>query len=186
MKKLLLLASSVVAFVFFLVLQWAGINNIATAFVRINPVYLPLIVLIPPVMLTLYSTRWRLLLGNAGVDAKWRVVLKYAFIGAAFNNITPLVRFGGEPVKGYMIAKEVSARKTDVFASLTTDSFVTALTLLVLIYFGIVGLLVFNIVDLAALGTVFVVVVFSTIFGFFAFFNKRMLAVFSRKISRLL
>ncbi len=186
MKKVFLLALAGIAVLFFLLFEWVGMQDVAAALLSIDPVYLPLIVGLPFAMMFVYSVRWNLLLNSVGVDTSWRTVIKYAFIGAAFNNITPMVRFGGEPVKGYMIAKEISARKGDVFASMTTDSFVTATSLLVLIYFGAVGLLIFSMLNWFSLITLLSAIVLPAMFVFYVlFFNKRLLALSARKISGL-
>ena len=185
MKKLFLLVGVSFALMVFLVVQWTGIRELSAAFLSINPLYLPLIILLQFALLAVYGLRWRLLLGNAGVKAGWRVVFKYVFIGAALNNITPMVRFGGEPVKGYMLAREASVRKRVVFAAITTDSFITAISLLTYVFFGFLGLLVFSIFNPIVLYIMIAAILSGLMICLYAFYNESLLAVFAGKLSRL-
>jgi uncharacterized protein (TIRG00374 family) len=185
MSKLFLLALASFAFIFVWLLGWAGFQDVAAAFMTINPVYIPFIVLLPFAMLLVYSARWNLLLRSVGVETSWRIVIKYAFIGAAFNNITPMVRFGGEPVKCYMLSKEISASKRRVLASLAMDSLITAITLLILVYLGLVSLAMFNILEWFTLYIILVVIILPLSVGFYILYDKRALAAVSLRLSGL-
>ena len=185
MSKLFLLALASFIFIFVWLIGWAGFQDVAAAFMTINPVYIPFIVLLPFAMLLVYGARWNLLLRASGVEASWRVVFKYSLIGAAFNNITPMVRFGGEPVKCYLLSKEIGVPKRQVLASLTMDSLITALTLLILIYLGLVSLAMFNILDWLTLYIILIIVITPLTIGLYVLYDKRTLKAVSRRLSGL-
>ena len=186
MRKLFLLSTAGVVLMLFLVLQWAGIRDVAAAFLSINPLFILLIVLMQFAMMLVYAMRYRLLLRSAGVNAGIRAVIVNAFFGAAMNNLTPVIRFGGEPFKGYMMAKDASVKKQLAFAAIATDSFITGLSLLVLVYFGFVALLVFNILNLYAVALILALMFVPVIAGVYLLYDKRALAAFSKRASGLI
>jgi uncharacterized protein (TIRG00374 family) len=183
MNKLLLLALASFVILFFLLFEWAGFQDVAAAFMTINPLYIPLIVLLPFAMLFVYGVRWNLLLRAVGVKADLRIVFKYVLIGAAFNNITPMVRFGGEPVKCFLLSKEISEDKRRILASLTMDSIITAISLLVLVYLGVVSLALFKILDWFTMYIILVIIILPLSIGSYTLYNKGLLAAFARKLS---
>jgi len=185
-KRLFLFSLGCVAILFFLLIQWAGIREIAVAFMSINPLYIPLILFLPFAMMFVYTLRWNILLESVGIKTSLRTVLKYAFIGAALNNITPVARFGGEPIKCYMLSEDIGVKKRRALASITMDSFITAISLLVLIYFGAMGLLIFNVLDLFAVVLILSVILLPLLIGSYIFYNKGLLSAFVMKISKMI
>ena len=185
MSKLFLLALASFAFIFVWLIGWAGFQDVAAAFMTINPVYIPFIVLLPFAMLLVYGARWNLLLRAVGVKTSWRVILKYTLIGAAFNNITPMVRFGGEPVKCYMLSREISASKRRVLASLAMDSLITAITLLILVYLGLVSLAMFNILEWFTLYIILIIIILPLSVGSYMLYDRRALAAVSLRLAGL-
>ncbi len=180
MKRVFLAALWGVTILFFILLMWAGIRDVAYAFMGINPLYLPVIVGLPFLMMFLYSIRWSMLLRAVGVEAEWGLVWRYSLIGAALNNITPMVRFGGEPLKCYLLARELSVGKRTVLASITMDSVITAVSLLVLIYIGVFGMAMLNIVDMVTLGVIVGILLAPLAVGAYVIYDKRVLRAFSR------
>jgi uncharacterized protein (TIRG00374 family) len=185
MKYLFLAFLGGVAILVFVLLQWAGIQEVAAAFLGINPLYLPLIIGIPFLMMAVYTTRWNMLLKSVGVEAGWRVVWRHALIGAAINNITPMIRFGGEPVKCYLLSNEISCKKRTVLASLTMDSLITAITLLVLLYLGVFSMAMLNILDPITIYSVLIIILLPLPICSYIIYNKRLLLAFSRQLARL-
>ncbi|MBN2330989.1 MAG: flippase-like domain-containing protein, partial [Candidatus Aenigmarchaeota archaeon] len=184
MKHVFLAAFGGVAILFFFLLQRAGIQDVAYAFMRINVLCIPLIIGLPFAMLFVYATRWGMLLRSVGVKAEWGQVWRYSIIGAALNNITPMVRFGGEPLKCYLLSKELSCDRRPVLASLAMDSLITAVSLLVLIYIGAFGMAMLNIVDIPTLGVISALLLVPLLAGVYVVYDKRVLRAFSRGVSR--
>ena len=180
----MLLALASFAFIFFWLVRSAGIQEVTAAIITINPFYIPFIILLPFAMLLVYGARWKMLLRASGVEAGWRVVYKYAIIGAAFNNITPMVRFGGEPVKCYLLSREISVHKRRVLASLAMDSLITALSLMILIYLGLVSLAMFNILDWLALYVILLIIMLPLSVGSYILYDKRALSAVSSRLAR--
>ncbi len=185
MKYLFLAFLAGVAVLVFFLLQWAGIQEVGSALLGINPLYIPLIIGIPFLMMAVYTTRWNMLLKSVGVDAGWRVVWRHALIGAAINNITPMVRFGGEPVKCYLLSNEISCEKRTVLASLTMDSLITAISLLVLLYIGVLSLAMLNIIDPFTIYSILILIILPLPIFSYVIYDRRLLLAFSGQIARL-
>jgi len=183
MKKVILLVSFSLIVLFFILQQWIGLSEIFSAMLSINFMLLPLIIAMPFAALFMYSLRWRMLLQSVDVEAKHRVVFKYTLIGAVFNNLTPMVRFGGEPVKGYMLANQMSVPKKRVFASLAMDSVITVMTLMLLAYFGSMSLLMLNIIDVFMLWVILTLLLLPITTGSYVLYNKKLLVKATKKFS---
>ncbi len=173
-KVLLLLAASIVILVIILN-QWVGITSVWEVMLGINPLYVPVILALPFLTLYIYSYRWAMLLESVGAKAKPNILFKYALIGMVFNNLTPMVRFGGEPVKGYLLAGRLKITKKKVFASLAMDSIITLVSLIGLMYFAAIGLMTYNVLDWTGSMLLFVMAIMPVILGMYIIYNKRLL-----------
>ncbi|UCD02898.1 MAG: flippase-like domain-containing protein [Candidatus Aenigmatarchaeota archaeon] len=185
MKKILLLLLGSLVILVFMLQQWVGLGDIWNILVTINPVLLPFIIVMPFVTLMVYSYRWRLLLRSVDVDVNVNTVFRYALIGAVFNYITPMLRFGGEPVKAYMLAKEVRVHKRKIFASVAMDTLITFSTLIGLIYFSALGLSFLNILNWFTLWAILGVLLLPLTLGTYFVYDKRVLIYISKKASRI-
>jgi uncharacterized protein (TIRG00374 family) len=185
MKKILLLLLSSIVVLALLLQQWVGFDIIWNVMLSIDPVLVPFIIILPFMTLLVYSYRWRFLLRSVEIDADVPVVFRYALIGAVFNYITPMLRFGGEPVKGYMLAKHMKTHKRRVFASLAMDSVITFISLLGLVYFAALSLSFFNILDWFTLWAILTVVLMPLTMGSYVVYDKRVLDYISRNVESL-
>ena len=185
MNKLVFLLPLSIILLLVVLQQWVGIANVGYVLLSMNPVYVPLAIALPFMTIMIYSVRWRMLLESVGIRAKTKVVFKYALIGMVFNNLTPMMRFGGEPVKGYLLAEEISASKKKVFASLFTDSIITLVSLLGIVYFSILGLMALNVLNATMTWMLFILVFVPIGIGAYILYNKRLLILIAEKVSRL-
>jgi hypothetical protein len=186
MKKILILLFASLFIMVFVLQQWVGLDDIWRILVTIDPIYVPFILAMPFATLLVYSYRWRLLLRSVDIDVKLGVVFRYALIGAVFNYITPMLRFGGEPVKAYMLASKLNVQKRRVFASVAMDTLITFTTLLGLIYFSALGLSFLNVLDWFTLWTILVALLLPLTLGMYFIYNKIVLNYISRKIGRII
>jgi uncharacterized protein (TIRG00374 family) len=181
MKKILLVLLGSLLILLFLLQQWVGFDELWVILVSIDPILVPFILVMPFITLMVYSYRWRLLLRSVDIDVNVTVVFRYALIGAVFNYITPMLRFGGEPVKAYMLARQIKEQKRNVFASVAMDSVITFTTLLGLVYFAALGLSFLNVFDWFTLWLILTVVMLPLTMGSYFVYDKRILAYVSRK-----
>jgi uncharacterized protein (TIRG00374 family) len=186
MKGVILLVILSIVILAVVLQQWVGISSVWEVMLGINPVYIPVIIAIPFLTLFVYSFRWTFLLSSVNVQTRPRVVFKYALMGMVFNNLTPMVRFGGEPVKGYLLAEYTGASKKKVFASLLMDSIITLLSLLGLIYFAVLGLFMFKVFDWSSIWMTVALVLLPIVIGGYVFYNKSLLVSIAGKASGLI
>jgi len=186
MKKIISLLIASVVILFVILQQWVGFDMIWDILVGFNPIFIPFIIVLPFLTLLVYSYRWRFLLKSVDVDADVRVVFRYSLIGAVFNYVTPMLRFGGEPVKGYMLSRHVKTQKRRVFASLAMDSVITFLSLMGLVYFAALSLSLFNIFDWFTLWAILTMILMPLTFGVYVVYDKRVLVYISKKVERLI
>jgi uncharacterized protein (TIRG00374 family) len=182
-KLLLLFAVSVIILVVMLQ-SWVGITSIWDTMLTINPLYFVLIILVPFVVLYVYSYRWKLLLESVGVKVSVSDAFKYALIGTLFNNLTPMVRFGGEPVKGYLLADAKNVPKKRVFASIAVDTVVTLISIISLIYFSAIGLVTYEILDQTTISIVIASVVVPIVLISYMVYDKKLFISVTGAMSR--
>ncbi len=186
MKKILFFIILGMAALLVLLQQWIGFDLIWNVLKSINPVLIPFIVILPFATIMVYSYRWMLLLRSVGIDARVTVVFRYALIGTVFNYITPMLRFGGEPVKGYMLARHYREKKRRVFASVAMDSVITFISLLGLVYFSALSLSLFNILDWFTLWAILTVMLLPLTVGGYVVYDKRALGYVSGKAGNII
>ncbi|MBN1896885.1 MAG: flippase-like domain-containing protein [Candidatus Aenigmarchaeota archaeon] len=184
-KIALMLVGSIIA-LGILLQQMVGFGEVWGVLSGLHPVFIPFILFLPFSVIIAYSFRWKILLQSVDVDVKHSVVFKYALLGTVFNNLTPMVRFGGEPVKGYMLSKKISAPKRKIFASLAMDSLITLISLIGLVYLSAVSLAMLSIFDWFTLWMILTVVLVPLTIGLYTLYDERALVYVAWKISGLL
>jgi glycosyltransferase 2 family protein len=174
MGKVLLLFAASVTILAIMLQQWVGIASIWQAMLTISPLYFVLIISIPFIVLYIYSHRWKLLLESVDVKVSSGDTFKYALIGTLFNNLTPMVRFGGEPVKGYLLAGAKNVPKKKVFASIAVDTVVTLISIIGFVYFSAVGLATYGIMDTATVSLIIASVAVPILLIAYFVYDKRL------------
>jgi uncharacterized protein (TIRG00374 family) len=185
MKKILFFIVVGMAILLLLLQQWIGFDIIWKVLKSIDPILIPFIVIMPFAIIMVYSYRWMLLLRSVGIDARVNVIFRYALIGIVFNYITPMMRFGGEPIKGYMLARHYREKKRRVFASVAMYSVITFISLLSLVYFSAFSLSLFNVLDRFTLWIILTIVLMPLTVGGYVVYDTRALRYVSRKAENM-
>jgi glycosyltransferase 2 family protein len=189
MKKVLLLLAASVAILIIVLQQYVGITGIWQTVLTIDPVYIALIAAIPFIGLYVYSYRWKLLLSTVDVKVDTIDAFKYALIGVAFNNLTPMMRFGGELIKGYMLSAEKKVQKKKVFAIITVDTVITIISLIGLIYVSAIGLVTYGILDQATISIIIASVIVPILLIAYFIYDKglfiRFMGTFSKVVAKI-
>jgi uncharacterized protein (TIRG00374 family) len=185
MKKVLLLLVASVAILVIVLQQYVGISGIWQTLLTIDPVYIALIAAIPFIGLYVYSYRWKLLLSTVDVKVDTIDAFKYALIGVAFNNLTPMMRFGGELIKGYMLSAEKKVQKKKVFAIITVDTVITIISLIGLIYVSAIGLVTYGILDPATISLIIASVIVPILLIAYFVYDKRLFTKLTGAMSRV-
>ncbi len=186
MKKIFILLIASMIILAIILQQWIGFDALMRVMLTINPLFVPIILAMPFLTLLVYSFRWKYILKSMDIDAKVSIVFRYSLIGAVFNYITPMMRFGGEPIKAYMLARTIRRHKRDVLSSLAMDSVITFLSLIWLVYFATLSLSMFNILDWFTLWAILTVVLLPLSVGGYIVYDKRALDYASRGIEKLI
>lgn len=181
----LLLLGSLVALII-LLQQMIGFGEVFAVLSGLHLVFIPFILFLPFAVVIVYSFRWKILLRSVDIEVKHWLVFKYALLGIVFNNLTPMVRFGGEPFKGYLLARKISAPKKKIFASLAMDSLITLISLLGLVYISAVSLAMMSLFDEFTVWMILSAVIGPLAVGLYVLYNERLLVYVAWKISRFL
>ena len=152
-------------FVFFL--ERAGINEIGSIFLNLNPFYLAVYCVVTTLAFFPTAWRWQVILKAHNKKVPFLSVLKYTIAGYAVSYITPVANAGGEPVRAYMLKKESNVDLKTGSSSIIIDKFVELLGTAV---FGMVGLFFF--VSMTQLSGMFKIIIGILLgFTFFVLFT---------------
>lgn len=102
-----------------------GLEKILYQISRLNLFYYSLAILSIFLTILSWALRWDVFIKNSSHKVSLLSLLRYLFIGIAINNLTPVAKLGGEPVRIYLLKKKnnISTRigSATVLAELTIE-----------------------------------------------------------------
>lgn len=123
---------------FFGVFYYTGGTELLNILSRANLFYLSLGLLLQLSIIYLYTIRLKIILSSQNYNLGFKEVFKILVAGMSVNQLTPIARAGGEPVKMYYISKnDVPATKStaSVIIEITAELISIYTTLLLVIFF---------------------------------------------------
>lgn len=106
---------------FFLVFQFVGWNKILSSLRQLNLTFFTLAMVCIFASISLWTVRWNLFIKGRGYDVSFFSLFKYMVVGLAVNNMTPLAKFGGEPVRAYLLKNREGIRMREGFATVMAE-----------------------------------------------------------------
>lgn len=110
------------AVVFYLTWQ-AGFGNIYQILTHLTLGYILIALVIDQLIVGLGAIRWMNFIKSANVQVGFKNIYLIHLIGLAVNNITPVARLGGEPVKLYLLNKYTGIRNSIGSATMIASGF---------------------------------------------------------------
>ena len=118
MRKLAIAFSAALGSALFLaVLLFAGFDSIIEPFRNFSPFYLLLFLLMSLVLYITTTWRWATVIKYQGLKAPFITLLKYKVIGSAVSYLTPAVRIGGEPLRGFLFKRRFGLKGSEAYSS---------------------------------------------------------------------
>ncbi len=124
-----------------LMVGWLGGEGVFEKISTLNPLYFLLAVAVQLSYAVLWGLRWALIIRAQGQTIP-RDVFAITFSGAFFNNITPVSKTGGEPLRGYLMGKVTDTSFEEGMASVVVDR-IFDMAPFILICLGTFALVVF-------------------------------------------
>jgi uncharacterized protein (TIRG00374 family) len=126
----------------FLLVGWLGGEGVFEKIGTLRLSYFLLAVGIQLAYVLVWTLRWSLIIRAQGNDVP-ADILPITFSGIFFNNITPISKTGGEPVRGYLIGKSTDTTFEEGMASVVVDRIfdMAPFVLICLLTFGLVAIL---------------------------------------------
>lgn len=123
--------------VFFVVFQFVGWSKILSSLKQLDPILFLLAMGCIFCSISLWTMRWDLFLGEKGYKVSFFSLFKYLVVGLAVNNMTPLAKFGGEPVRAYLLREKEDIRMREGLATVLAELSVFLFVLVGVILLGI-------------------------------------------------
>lgn len=121
--------------IFILVFNFIGFGKIYYELLHLNLLYYSLAVVCVFLALVSWVARWRTFLKAEGFEISFFELFKNLLVGLAINNLTPIAKLGGEPVRAYILKRrdDVKMRKgfASVLAGLTMSFIVSTVIVIV-------------------------------------------------------
>ncbi|MBI2137477.1 flippase-like domain-containing protein [Candidatus Woesearchaeota archaeon] len=118
MRKLAIAFSAAVGSALFLaVLLFAGFDSIIESFREFSPFYLLLFLLMSLALYITTTWRWATIVRYQGLKAPFITLLKYKVIASAVSYLTPAVRIGGEPLRGFLFKRKFGLKGSEAYSS---------------------------------------------------------------------
>ncbi len=106
---------------FFIVFHFVGWSKILSSIRQLDPIFFVLAMVSIIGSISAWTIRWNLFIKERGYSVPFFSLLKYMVVGLAVNNITPLAKFGGEPVRAYLLKNKEGIRMREGFATVMAE-----------------------------------------------------------------
>lgn len=108
-------------FILLAVLYLVGISEIINELLLMNLRYYMIAVGFIIVSIYFWAMRWKIFLKSNNDKISSFNLMKILLVGLAINNITPIAKLGGEPVRAYLLKKKYDINMRDGFASILAE-----------------------------------------------------------------
>lgn len=136
-KTVLLLLFSLAILV--VILWFVGIGEIIAALKFADLRLILVAVLVQFFVFYLYTLRWRIIANMADMNLSIKKLLPITLVGLAANNITPMGRGGGEPVRAYILSRDIGVTMEESFATVVADKALDTFPFVFLALLTIIG-----------------------------------------------
>ncbi|MFP4000798.1 MAG: lysylphosphatidylglycerol synthase transmembrane domain-containing protein [Thermoplasmata archaeon] len=117
-----------------------GFDQIFESVSDLNPYYYAVVVAIIILSILLWAIRWGIFVKKNHPEVTWIDLFKMQLVGQAMNNITPVVKMGGEAGKLYLMKRKYEIEVREGLASISLDLILEFIVDIVLVL-GAVSLL---------------------------------------------
>lgn len=105
-------------------------------------IYIPVAFLTGTMVVVCWSLNWHIFFKSLGINSSFFTTFRIFTAGQFFNNITPLGRFGGQPIMAYLISKKTNSTYEKSLATVMSADLVTVIPMSLYIITGLVFVLI--------------------------------------------
>lgn len=107
--------------IFILIFHFIGIDRIFGNLLKLNITLYILAILCIFSLIFFWTLRWKLFVEEEGYEVSTLSLLKDLVVGLSINNLTPLAKIGGEPVRAYLLKKDSGMKMRKGFATILAE-----------------------------------------------------------------
>jgi len=140
MKKLLLFLVSFLIGIglFFWILKFVGFKEIKDLFLAFSGWQMMVILVFTLLMLLVGTLKWKMILKNKGEDISFLNLFKIYLSGFSIMYFFPMVLFGGEIFRGYILSRKKYTSLSKGMASSIVDRILDWTSILIIVLLGII------------------------------------------------
>ncbi len=137
-KVIILLAFLVLGIILFAVaIEKIGVENLLAILLALAWWKILAIVGITLLVIFVSILRWKIIIRGLGMEIAWKKVISAWIVGATFSYLTPVVFFGGEPLRAYFLKNNSEISWSKNVASIVSDKALELMTNLVIMILGV-------------------------------------------------
>lgn len=130
--------------IIFLMVYFVGVEDVVALLSQVDPLIFTAAVVCEIIAVFLWSLKWRILL-NSFKPVSMKNTVKGILIGMFFNNITPVTRAGGEPLRAYFMERKEGVNFSDAFATAAVDRILDSFPFMIAISISLIYFMFMNI-----------------------------------------
>lgn len=137
-KVIILLAFLVLGIILFAVaIEKIGIENLLAILLALAWWKILAIIGITLLVIFISILRWKIIIRGLGIEVGWKKVIGAWIVGATFSYLTPVVFFGGEPLRAYFLKNNNEIPWSKNVASIISDKALELMTNMVIMVLGV-------------------------------------------------
>lgn len=120
------------------IFYFIGIDKLINNLVQTNLFLYSIGILSVSMTIFFWCLRWKCFIKFSGYEIKTKKLLENLMIGMAINNLTPVAKMGGEPVRAYLLKKDIKMPVEVGLATILADLTIEFLVCLFFVIFSII------------------------------------------------
>ncbi len=119
-----------------LLLHFIDLTAIISTLTLADPLLILFVFFLEIFTLVVWTLRWKVLVDQLGNPCTLGNIFQAILIGSFFNNITPAVRSGGEPIRAYVLTRRYGIPFRSCFGTVLGERIIETIPFIVLIAIG--------------------------------------------------
>ncbi len=119
-----------------LILWWVGWRRVLRETLALGGLGFFVLALDFALTFLFWALTWQIILRAYGISAPWAPVVRALFSGYAVSYLTPSMYFGGEPIRVYLVSRELGLPQPKLYATVLVAKLLESVSLICFVFLG--------------------------------------------------
>ncbi len=130
--------------IIFFLFRFIGFDEIYSSLRELNIYYYLIVIALVIGASFLWALRWRVFVKKIDPKIKIKDLFKMMLVGQAVNNLTPIVKMGGEVARVYLLKEKFKIKVKEGFATVATDLTLEFIVDIVIVTVAVILMMIFT------------------------------------------